>query len=204
MKLLRILILLPVVLVVAGCSGGGQDMSDADLENNLTVCRGASKKLGGHLKAALQGAVQEGGPLAAVDVCHEKAPVIAAGVANDEGVKIGRVSRKFRNPANAPDAWESAGLEAFASRIAAGEKPADLEMWAVVDGPGEGQTFRYLKAIGTAPLCVSCHGETISPELEERLAKVYPDDRARGFSVGDMRGAFTVQFVLPRPEKSEG
>jgi hypothetical protein len=33
----------------------------------------------------------------------------------------------------------------------------------------------------------------LKPEVVEKLDKYYPDDKARGFQVGDLRGAFTIR-----------
>ncbi len=222
MKTSMTLILLALVISgMAACSGGDQGNGDpgetaaadtadkpvkmipststvAATEKNLEICRSATKKLGGALKSALQEAMGEGGPLGAMNVCHDESEVIAQRICEEEGLAIGRTSRKFRNPSNAPDEWEKAGLETFAARIVAGERPKDLELWATVTDADGGRTFRYLKAIPTAPLCLSCHGGGLTPDLAEKLAELYPEDQARGFSVGDMRGAFTVQLELPR------
>ena len=33
-----------------------------------------------------------------------------------------------------------------------------------------------------------CHGDNIAPEIAARIAEHYPQDRATGFSEGDLRG----------------
>ena len=103
---------------------------------------------------------------------------------------------KLRNPANAPDAWELAALRDFEARKAAEEGPATLDRagFAVVDGK---RTFRYMKAIGTQPVCTLRHGAAIAPEVAAALDALYPEDRARGFAVIDIRGAFSI--VQPAP-----
>lgn len=169
-----------------------------DDEENLAASRAATQKLGGALKTALQAAMTDGGPGQALNVCHDEAEFIAQQICDEEGLTVGRTSRKARNPGNEPDDWELAGLEAFAARIADGEQPGDLEMWATVTDADGGRTFRYLKAIPTAPLCLKCHGTDLAPELSAQLAELYPDDQAVGFAAGDMRGAFTVTLALPR------
>jgi hypothetical protein len=47
------------------------------------------------------------------------------------------------------------------------------------------------------PLCLTCHGETIDPELRARIRDLYPRDRATGFRDGDLRGVFWVEFSPP-------
>ena len=217
MKNLTILMVLLLAGVV-GCSGGDKDavntarsenQSDqvvasdtgaspfSQVDHNLATCRAATQELGGPLKSALQAAMKEQGPLGALHVCHDEAQVIGERICDEQGLTVGRTSDKVRNPANRPDSWEKAGLDAFATRIAAGEKPKDLEMWATVTDPSGARTFRYLKAIPTAPLCLKCHGGDLDGELAAKLTELYPEDQARGFAMGDMRGAFTVKMDLP-------
>ena len=58
----------------------------------------------------------------------------------------------------------------------------------------------YMRAIRiNTPLCLQCHGpkEDLAPEVLDRLGALYADDRATGFSEGDLRGAFVVKPQLP-------
>lgn len=59
-----------------------------------------------------------------------------------------------------------------------------------------GKRYRFMKAIPTADLCLACHGESINPDLAAAIDKAYPDDKARGFKTGDIRGAFTLSKPL--------
>lgn len=209
--------LLPACLLLIGlaaCSSQDQQEGEAAAKAELVPekaalagqekyaeqSRAAAGKLGGALKEALMEAVGEGGALNAVNVCHDEAQAIAQEICDEEGLTVGRTSRRFRNPANAPDDWERAGLESFAERMASGEEAKDLEMWATVAGPEGKRTFRYLKAIATGPLCLRCHGGELEPDLDQKLVELYPDDHARGFAAGDLRGAFTVKIDLPPSE----
>ena len=69
---------------------------------------------------------------------------------------------------------------------------------STVTGADGNRTFRYLKAIPTGPLCLKCHGSDLAPDLAAKLAELYPEDKAHGFAVGDLRGAFSVKLDLPR------
>lgn len=137
-------------------------------------------------------AMQRGGPAEAVTTCQLVAPSIAA-AHSTAGWRVGRTALRWRNAANAPDAWERQTLEAFAQRVTAGEPMETLVASAVVDGE-----FRLMKAIGTAPLCLNCHGEALSPGVARIIDEHYPDDQARGFQTGDLRGAFTLRRALPQ------
>ena len=52
--------------------------------------------------------------------------------------------------------------------------------------------FRYMKAILTVKPCLICHGQAVDAELRAHLAELYPSDKATGFALGDIRGAFTL------------
>jgi hypothetical protein len=56
------------------------------------------------LSAALTSAMQQGGPLKAIDVCAEIAPRLAAR-ASTEQVQVGRSAIRLRNPRNAAREW---------------------------------------------------------------------------------------------------
>jgi len=149
----------------------------------------------GKLKAALGAAIETGGAEGALEVCNKQAPVIAADISKDSGWSVGRASLKPRNAASAPDAYERRIMEAFLARIAKGEKAADLASAEVVDENGT-KVFRFVKAIPTAEVCLTCHGENVAPELQQKIKALYPQDQALGFKEGDMRGVFTLKKVL--------
>jgi len=135
------------------------------------------KTLGGRLLSTITGK----GAVAAISICKEVAPEIAATVAKEHGVKIGRTSFKLRNPANVPPAWAAS---AVADRVA---EPA----WFGLRDGGLGG----LLPIEIQPLCTKCHGpdDIVSADLKRELAKAYPDDQATGFAIGDLRGWFWVE-----------
>ena len=167
-----------------------------DLSSRVNVSRAAIKGFVGHLGGELKGALKKGGPLEAIKACNTKAMGIAMQHTEKNGWHIGRTSLKPRNSANAPDAWERSVLEQFETRKAAGEDPKKIEHYEVVIQDGK-QLFRYMKAIPTAEKpCLVCHGSNIKPVIVEALDKLYPQDQARGYKAGDIRGAFTLTQAM--------
>ncbi|MOA58455.1 hypothetical protein D3C78_1828600 [compost metagenome] len=53
-----------------------------------------------------------------------------------------------------------------------------------------------MKAIPTGEPCLACHGQQIKPELAAVIDQRYPQDQARGFALGELRGAFTLRRSL--------
>lgn len=147
------------------------------------------------LKGELVAAMQAGGPIAAIEVCHDKAPGIAEAVSLEQDMQLSRVSLKNRNPGNAPNDWQAAVLVDFQQRVDSGEDAAGLS-WQETVETADGSEYRFMKAIPTGAVCLACHGASLAPEVAERIETLYPGDKATGFSEGDLRGAFVVTKTL--------
>ena len=98
---------------------------------------------------------------------------------------------KVRNSNNAPDIRETMILRQFEQLKSHGESVDNLEFSEIIQS-GNKTVFRYMKAIPTKGVCLSCHGEQLSPDVAEKIQKQYPEDQATGFKSGDIRGAFTI------------
>ncbi|QQS55592.1 MAG: DUF3365 domain-containing protein [Candidatus Competibacteraceae bacterium] len=168
-----------------------------DVSAEVKASRAAARQFGGALKEALQEAIKAGGPANGITVCHDQAGQIATDLGSKLDMIVGRTSLKIRNPGNAPDNWELAVLKQFEARKAQGEPADKLEFFAVIEDDQGQKTFRYMKAIPTGALCLACHGGKLDPEVDAKLKALYPNDTARGFKEGDLRGAFTIAQPLP-------
>ncbi|MCW8829819.1 MAG: DUF3365 domain-containing protein [Gammaproteobacteria bacterium] len=187
-KLISVALLctLPMSVALAG-----QD----EIKKRATDSKAVVKQFMGKLKGELGNAMKSGGPTKAIEVCNTVAPAIAQEQSDKHGWDVGRTSLKTRNPDNAPDAWETVVLKQFEERAASGENPAEMAHFEVVEQDGQ-KAFRFMKAIGMPPLdkapCLKCHGENIDPAITAKLDELYPEDQARGYKPGMIRGAFTI------------
>lgn len=136
------------------------------------------------LKAALLAGVEEG-PVNAISVCRVEAPALAE-KASSAGARVGRTSRKLRNPVNAPKPWMEPFLERYAN------DPESREPAVVIV---DDQTVGYVEPIFVQPLCVTCHGGTLAPDLAAKLEELYPTDQATGYVAGDLRGVFWAELA---------
>jgi len=152
----------------------------------LLKSRALTAEYATQLQAALLETISTSGPVAAIDVCKDRAPAIQSELARLSGANIRRTSLKFRNPGNAPDDWETVALETFASS----------NQKEILETTAFGAT-RYMKAIPTGAVCLACHGEQLAPAIEQALDTAYPHDRARGYSLGEIRGAFSITWPAP-------
>ena len=175
-----------------------------ETDPRILESRKVIKEFAGKLKKELVQAMEEGGPVNAIKVCNIEAPGIAAGLSDKYQWRIGRTSLKTRNSNNNPDDWEldvlqqfeqllkESGDEAQGSDRVARARMAEATIKKLEYAEETEDGFRYMKAIPTQPLCLTCHGDNIQEPLKQTLSELYPEDKATGFKVGDLRGAFSI------------
>lgn len=131
-----------------------------------------------------------GGAASAVTVCRDEAATIAARVAREQGIALGRTSHRLRNPGNAPPPWAAALI-----RTSAGSK-AGAQSVRVFD---LGDRVGVVRPIGFAPMCATCHGspDQIPAPVRAIVAAAYPDDAATAFVPGDLRGWMWAEVTKP-------
>ena len=154
------------------------------------------------LKQSMKQALKNGGVTGAINVCAERAPLIAGEVSRARGWKVTRVGTKVRNPVlGMPDVYEKQVLSEFKARLVQGEPPRGLVKAALVEEP-DGRYFRFMKALVVQPQCLACHGGEgdIPPPVAALLAQRYPHDQAIGYSVGDLRGAVSIKYRIDSEE----
>lgn len=184
-------------LIAAACLAALSATSFAQEGNVLQEVRMTALSMPPKLLDVLNAEIKAGGHASAISVCREKAPQMAKALSEAKGMEIRRVSLKNRNPKAVPDAWERSILENFDRRLEAGEKPGLLEASEIVTIDGK-RTLRYMKALPTQDLCLSCHGteDKIEKEVKAKLKELYPDDKATGYQAAQIRGAITVKKPL--------
>ena len=179
-----------IVLALIGASLGAW----ADEAAWVNEARQVASQVPPKLLATLTAAIDKDGAAGAIAVCRDEAPKLAKAASEQSGWNIRRVSLRPRNPKAVPDAWERVALEDLDRRAAAGEGPAKLEKAEVIVEDGK-QVQRYMRALPTQQLCLSCHGaaSSLSPAVSAQLNALYPADQAVGYQVGDIRGAMTIK-----------
>jgi hypothetical protein len=187
--------ILSIILVFFAFPCGASQAATSDADENVAEAKAAIKQLAGSLKKELKASIQTGGPVAAIGVCNTQAMPITDQVATELGLQVSRVSLKNRNPVNAANGWQTAVLEDFERQKSAGKDINKITWTETVNVEG-GQEFRFMKAMPTGPVCLMCHGTHIAPEVTQVIAELYPEDKATGYSEGDIRGAFVVTRTL--------
>jgi hypothetical protein len=182
---------------LATLSKAEQRIQDPQIEGALIEARQVSSELTEKVRGFLLQEIEKGGWVSAVKVCSDRAQQMTQEFNARTGHTIRRVSLKVRNLQNTPDKYERRKLEEF--DLLNQRKSLKNEYFEVVDEKGQ-KYLRYMKPLIALPLCLNCHGpkENISADVKAILAEKYPDDRATGFLVGDLRGAISVKIVLSR------
>jgi len=150
-------------------------------------------KVGSALISQLTGVLNAGAPIdSAVRYCNTIAYPLVDTLAKDQAILVKRVSNKFRNPADAPNEREKAVLARFRQGMNEGQ-----DVPAPVLEPIDAQTIGYYQPIMVMELCLKCHGE-VGKDIAERdyqtIKELYPQDKATGYRVGDLRGMWTVHL----------
>jgi hypothetical protein len=180
---------MPLVILLVACgtkSGAPREVTATDLERGRTLAGNLKKSLFTELGAAMS----RGLPVA-IDVCQSRAPAIAADLAKD-GARVGRATRRTRNPQNRGDGWTLDAITYFEDLHARRQPLAAATFSRVLD---DGRVA-YAEPLVIQELCVKCHGKELASDVRTALAARYPDDQATGYAVGDLRGVVWVE--LPR------
>ena len=123
-------------------------------------------------------------------------PVVASNrigerVGRDLGYRVRQVSDRYRNPRNAPDAYEAEVLQSFYAN------PHRQEAFGITRLDGE-RVFRYLQAFNVEQSCLECHGDPrTAPGYIKRL---FPEaqDQAYNYRIGEVIGAASVTIPMAR------
>lgn len=153
--------------------------TDMDVQKQKAAAAELKKTMMGELKTKLNES-----PVAAVEFCSKNAMDITNSVAKKHNLNIKRVSEKNRNPINSADENDKKALAQFAENMARSGKPGEN---VVVNG-------KYYEPLVTNEMCVVCHGKDadIASETAQKIKRLYPNDKAVGYGVGELRGAISV------------
>ncbi|MEO5790266.1 DUF3365 domain-containing protein [Gelidibacter sp.] len=138
----------------------------------------------------LMQAIQENGTLGALSFCNEKAYPLTDSMAVVYNGNIKRVSDKPRNQSNQANEQELEYIETFKQIIANKESPNPI----VKDSDTKIDTYY---PILTNAMCLQCHGQpnkSIEPSTLRQLTLLYPNDKAIGYNVNQVRGIWSVTF----------
>ncbi|MBZ9651882.1 c-type heme family protein [Psychroflexus montanilacus] len=138
----------------------------------------------------LMGAIQKEGVLHALSFCNVQAMPLTDSMATKHNANIRRVSDQNRNPNNKANPEELEYISVYKEVLKKGEEPEPI----VVEAD---QQVKFYYPIVTNDMCLKCHGtpgHEIETETLERIEQLYPEDRAIGYDVNEVRGMWSISF----------
>ena len=160
--------------------------------------KSAAKALKQALKSNLVEKMQKEGPIGALQFCANEAQHLTALINKDAkpGIRIKRVSQKYRNPVNAPDKLDNLAYSFFTQKLEKdGAYPANFIARLRLKEDKDIEVFRYYEPLIIEKPCLVCHGENLKPEVAAQLKEYYPNDLATGYKLGDLRGLIAVEVT---------
>lgn len=104
-------------------------------------------------------------------------------LAEENDWKIQQLALKYRNPAHRLDPKAEQVYDMML------EDPDVMGLWVQSEMDGR-EGIRYFRRIAVEEACLACHGA--KEERPDFIKQGYPEDRAYGFEVGDLRGLYSV------------
>jgi pimeloyl-ACP methyl ester carboxylesterase len=172
--------------VVAAVNAFIKPIPATPLEQGRNIAMQTKLALGKNLMYA----INTRGTAGALEFCSEKAFLLTDSMSKLLNAKIRRVSDKNRSPLNAASGNELVYITEAKASLAKGEpvKPKMEEQ--------AGKHVGYYPII-TEAMCLQCHGKPGTDLSETTIAKLrqlYPNDKATGYGINELRGIWIVEM----------
>ncbi|MDD5051500.1 MAG: DUF3365 domain-containing protein [Sulfuricurvum sp.] len=160
---------------------------DQMVQKGAEVSATLIQKLGSELKTQMQA----NGPIAALNFCSQNALNLTEQVAKDSGISLKRISLQNRNPVNAATQEEKILLDQWQKMIKNGET---LPVYTLIKLTNNHNVY-YKPIVINNEACLKCHGDiAANSPLGNAIKQSYPEDKATGYKMGDLRGMIAVSF----------
>jgi len=167
-----------------------QTQEEAQMQEVLKLGKQGSSLLGKTLGKNMKAHMKKGGPMDALNFCSTEAFDLTEGTSKKlpSGVKVKRISTNNRSVVNAPLENEGVILESLEKLQKSGVILPEYVVEKVND-----KTFKYYKPIMIDnAVCLKCHGDLQEGAMKKAIQERYPDDKALGYKMNDLRGAVVV------------
>jgi hypothetical protein len=147
----------------------------------------AIKKISKKMKPMLQSVLkQDPTGASGIAICSAMSKSMEENQKNsNEKVKVRRASLKYRNANNSPDKIDTDVLNKI-------KESKNFKMPLVVK---TSVGHRVYKPIAIKKPCLSCHGTNINKDTAKEITKLYPNDNATGYEIGQLRGVMIAEIL---------
>ncbi len=144
--------------------------------------------------------LQEGGAVAAIQMCNTQALPLTQKVEDKYGVRIKRISQLYRNPKNKPDSYEDQLLATVDYHYGATKEVKAFTNFRTLDGV---DYVFYYKPMLVKGVCLKCHGDPLQMDekVVAKLKELYPEDMAVNYHEKDFRGLISIRFKVQKGKK---
>ena len=190
------------MILALSCNGPTAVDSSASVKENEIDLLEYGKEITALAQAELlknvKAALEKGGPAYAIEYCNIHATPLSDSISDHFEVSLKRLSLKYRNPENAPQSKEDKLLlNNYLERLNEGETVTDTLIRL-----GQQQIYYRPIMIGMEA-CLKCHGQPghdIDSATQSTLYRLYPEDRAYNYRLGEFRGTWKVSFTSKEAE----
>lgn len=182
------LMIVLVFLLMAACDNSLTEKEKLEYENKGNEIAQTSFKA---LSEKLTEQMKLGGPTEAIPFCNVEAMPLTKQLSEEFNVTIKRTSDKLRNQENKPSERELEIISNYHKLIS--EKK---EITPIVEVDSNNKKH-YYAPIRLKANCLACHGkveEFVSVKTDSIIKSLYPNDKAIGYSEGDLRGIWSIEF----------
>lgn len=180
-----------ILLVLVSFLSCNSSLTTKEKENYTAkgkeIIQASFKELSGHLIRQMK----MGGPAQAIPFCNVEAMPITTKMADKFNVTIKRTSDKVRNSVNNPSLRELEIIEEYKKA-----KINKTTLTTIVELDSNNKKHFYAPIIVNSK-CLNCHGKLegqLSVKTDSLIKYLYPNDKAIGYSGGDLRGIWSVTF----------
>lgn len=164
--------------------------NESDTTNYLLKGKAIATETQKILAKNLTEAITKGGTDYAIQFCNIQALPLTDSMAKQLNANIKRVSDQPRNINNSANEKEMAYIQSIKSVIEKGET-ANPQVTS-----SDNEVIGYYPII-TNSLCLQCHGNKntdITKESQNKIASLYPSDKATGYSINQLRGIWVINM----------
>lgn len=194
-QLFRISVILIASTAFLACNEGKEKKTEELSSEDIALYMAKGDSISSHaqktLMANVASAIKEGGTDYAVDFCNTAAMPLTDSIASMHQSKIERLTDKNRNPNNTLSA--EIDIEVWEKMMAAFQSNEATKDYVEQE---DGEVYFYRPIHIAMETCLKCHGgnDDISESTRKIIAEKYPNDKALGYEMGDLRGMWKVKL----------
>jgi hypothetical protein len=178
-------------LIFIGIVSCNRKLTIKEKENYTAKGKEIAQATFNELSSQLTAKINSGGPSEAIPFCNLEANSLTEQMAEKFNVSIRRTSNQLRSCSNEPSNREAAIISDYEQLLNAGKPIAPI---IEIDKNNKKHFYAPIKVQSN---CLVCHGkinETLSVSTDSIIKLFYPFDKAIGYSEGDLRGIWSIEF----------